>query len=175
MRQMLFRFAGALALCSTAQAQAAAPACITSSEIDGFVGYILPAVLDKVSVSCAAHVGNKGYMKTRLPALIEQLNGNRDAAWPAARSAFIKLGGSKDPKGVEAMTSLPDAALRPVVDQVFAEEFGQKVPPAACQDVEDVLAAIEPLPAENTVRVVSVVLGMAGRGDKSIPACPRVR
>lgn len=175
MRSTFFRLAGALALLSATQAQAAVTrqSCITPDEVQGLVGYILPALLDRVAGTCAPHVSRGGYMKARLPGLIAELDNGRDAAWPAAKSAFLKFGSPKDAREVEGFSALPDDALRPIVDQAFTEEFAAKIPASSCPDVEEVLQALEPLPAGNTVRVLSVVLTLAARGDKGFPACVR--
>jgi len=173
MNTQLFRIGAALALCASNQAQAAASqSCLSNGEVEGLVGYVLPAVLDKVAGSCAPHVSRKGYMATRLPDLIDTFAAGRDAAWPRARSAFMKFGGS-DKEAAAAFSALPDEALRQIVDETFAEKLGMKVPPSACLDVEEVLETLEPLPADNAVRLVTSILMMAGRNDKSIPACPR--
>ena len=174
MNTHLFRIGAALALCASTQAQAAAgQTCLSAHEIEGLVGYVMPAVLDKVAGSCAPHVSGKGYMATRLPDLIGTFASGRDAAWPQARAAFMKFGGAGDKSAAAAFAALPDDALRQIVDQTFAEKLGMKVPPSACLDVEDILETLEPLPAGNAVRLITAIFMMAGRNDKSIPACPR--
>lgn len=174
MNTHLFRIGAALALCASTQAQAAASkTCLSNGEVEGLVGYVLPSVLDKVAGSCAAHVSRKGYMATRLPDLIDTIAAGRDAAWPQARAAFMKFGGANDKEAAAAFAALSDDALRQIVDETFAEKLGMKVPPSACLDVEEVLETLEPLPAGNAVRLVTAVMMMAGRSDKSIPACPR--
>lgn len=174
MNTHLFRLGAALALCSAAQAQAATggQSCITPGEVRGLVGYAMPALLEKIAGSCAPHVSRGGYMAMRLPGLIGTLAAGRDAAWPQARAAFMKFGAPKD---TATLASLPDEAMRPIVDQVLAEKLALKVPASACLDVEEVLETLEPLPAENSVRLISVILTLAGRGDRAIPACPRAQ
>ncbi|MDR2857226.1 MAG: hypothetical protein LBV50_05195 [Novosphingobium sp.] len=171
MKKALSTFAAGLALCATASARAAEAAnCLNPQEMHGFVAYFLPKVLDEVSRNCTALPADS-YVRTGMPHLAAQLQDARQAAWPMARSAFLKFA---PPGDVKAIAGLSDDALRPLVDEVMASKMSISITPAACGDANDILEALAPLSAEQGVHLVATILTLAARGGSKMPTtCPR--
>lgn len=171
MKKALSTFVAGVALCATVSAQAAeTPSCLNSREVNGLVAYFLPKVLDQVTKSCSATLPADSYVRARMPRLLAQLEDAREAAWPMAKSAFFKFSGSGDAK---EMAGLSDKALRPLVDEVMETKLSIPITPSTCGDVNDILDALAPLSAEQTVHLAATILDITARKDRKMPTCPR--
>lgn len=171
MASPLFRTAAVLALLSAGSAQAAqAPSCVTRAEMRGLVAYFLPTVVNSTITTCSQHLSGDTYLVSRAPTLVTTLDKGKDAAWPSARSAFLKIGGKgKDAAMIE---KLPDDLLRPLIETIITTELLPGIKPGQCADIDRIARTMEPLPADNTVDLVAEVLSVAARGDSKIPSCP---
>lgn len=171
MKRPLSRFAAGLALCSVAPVQAATPAnCLNPQELHGLITYFLPEVIGEVTKNCGAHLPAESYLRTGLPQLASRLTENKAAAWPVARSAFLKLA---EPKDVKELAGLSDKALRPLVDEVMAAKIAIPVNPRVCGDVNDISEALAPLSPDQTVHLLVTIFGAAARNDAKMRSCPR--
>lgn len=171
MRQFAYRTAAVLALISAGQAQAAtASNCITRPEMQGLVAYFLPPVLGSAITSCEATLPAQSYLITKGPALVDQLATGKDAAWPAAKTAFIKMSGKGKDSGL--LERLPDEALRPLIEGIIETELLPSIKPGTCEDINRVAATLEPLPTANTVSMVAELLNIAARKDGKFASCP---
>lgn len=164
--------AGALALVSAGQLQAAqtaaAATCLNREEVRGLVAYVLPEAVDATLTTCSPKLGADSFLIRRGPDLAKALRTGKDAAWPAARTAFFKFGGDHG----AALAQLKDATVRTMVDDVMSQKLIQAIKPAICGDVERILAPLEPLPTDNLVAFVSAIVSVAARKDTKLPACP---
>jgi hypothetical protein len=171
MKRPLFKLTAGLALGSVVPAQAAEPArCITPREMEGLISYFLPNVIDEVSGNCGAHLAPDSYLRAHLPQLASQLSQTKGAAWPVAKAAFLKMA---SPTDAQAMTGLPDEALRPMVDQVMTQKISIPVTAQVCGDVNDIAEALAPLSAEQSVHLLAVIFTAAARKDNKLQSCPR--
>lgn len=153
-------------------AQAAAPSgakCVERAEVAGLVGFALPTVLNAAISKCTPALGDNAYLVARGPRLVASLNTGKDASWPMAKQAFVKIGGG--PEAAEAFAMLSDQAIKPIVEEVFAAKFVEEIPTESCKDVDSIMAALEPLPAANLVQVLTEALMIAGRKDKKLSTC----
>ncbi len=174
MKKRFVKFAACAALLSCGQAQAAQTAnCITPAEMHGLVGYLAPVLVDRFSQKCSDHFSAGSMVRTSLPALIGRLEENRDSNWPMARAAFLKFGASDSSKAAMDMAKLSDRALRPLVDELLGAKLNMPLTPANCRDAEEVVQALLPLSGDELVNLVSVVMGVAMRKDRSNPTCAR--
>lgn len=161
----------ALALCATASAQAAPPVqCLDPAEMRGLIAYFLPDVIGEVSKNCAAHLPSGSYLRAGLPRLGAQLADAKPANWPVARAAFLKMSGPTDGK---QMASLPDEALRPLVDAAIASKMTIPVSPSTCGEVNDITQALAPLSADQTVNLFATIFSAVARKDNKLRSCPR--
>jgi hypothetical protein len=144
--------------------------CLTSAELRGMVGYFLPNVLNEVATGCAAHLPAGSFLRNGMAPLMDGLAQGREAAWPAARSAFFKLSPAGETK---EMASLSDKALRPLVDELLTQKMRIPVNAAICGEVNDIAEALAPLDSAQTVRLFAAILAAAGRNDSKLRSCPR--
>jgi len=170
MKRMAVGAAAVVALVGSTSAQAATKTCITPAEMNGLVAYFLPQVIDRVVETCASHLPPTSYLRTGLGARAVELRQQADAAWPLARSGFVKIGSGADEKDVE---NLSDEAFRSLVDDGFVETLGIDIKPDTCAEVNDISEALAPLSTAQTVHLIAVTLTAAARGDKQMASCPR--
>ena len=83
----------AAALLAGNVAHAQQDACLTEPEITSLVTYALPVVMDSAMKTCQPSLSPKGWFATQGPALLRGYAARKDAAWPAAKGALMKLGG----------------------------------------------------------------------------------
>ncbi len=170
MRKTISAVAASFALCVTTSAQAADTAsCITQQEMDGIITYFLPRVLNQVEQKCSAVLPGDSYVRTSVPSLVTQFESRKQAAWPLAKSAFLKLGKS-DGKEIAGMS---DDVLRPLIDEMVSTRLSIPIKPSTCGDVNDLIEALSPLSPEQTVHLASTVMTVASRDGKTILPCPR--
>lgn len=168
----LSSFGAAAALCAALAAPAAqaatASACITRTEVHAMVGYFLPTLVRSAVTTCTPHLPADAYLVARAPNLAAELESGQDAAWPLAKAAFLKMGGGKD---MGPVAKMPDAVLRPFVEAAIEGELAPSIKPETCADIDRVAATLEPMPAANTVNLITEILNLAGRKDNKIPVC----
>lgn len=175
MRKLAFQAAAVLALTSAAQLQAAqaqqAQSCMTRPELRGLVAYFLPTVLQSTIDTCTQRLAPDSYLVGRAAQLLSSLESGRTDAWPMAKRAFVKMGGDSDKSSAELFASLPEAAVRPLIEAVIVQKLGTTIKPESCDDIDRVMAPLEPLPATNLVDVLTEAMAIAGRNDKQLKVC----
>ena len=171
MRKPVSTIVAAFTLCSTVSAQAAPSApCITPPEMTGLIAYFLPDVIGEVSRNCSVHLSPDSYVRGPLTQMGTSLAQHKGEHWPTAKAAFLKMGTAKEAK---EMASLPDEALRPLVDAAMASRMSIPVNAATCADVNDIAQALAPLSSEQTVDLLATIFNIAARKDNKLRSCPR--
>lgn len=172
MRPILLKSTAILALASFAPVQAATAPCISRAEMKGMVTYALPIVISTAADTCAGVLSANDVFSSRSKELLAELEPLRPAAFPAAKTAILKIGGNRDSKTTRILEGLPDESFRPFVDAVVSEELGSTINPSACGDISRIFATVAPLPAANLVDFTTEVLIIASRKDKRMRSCP---
>lgn len=142
------------------QAAAAQAPCLTEAEISGMVAFSMPAVLQGVMTSCKPHLSAQGFFAQQGPAMVQRYSADKDAAWPLAKTAFLKFGAEKDDKTMEQVANLPDDALKPFVEGMVQQMVSGEIKPASCAPIERATMLLEPLPAKNTASLVAFIVAM---------------
>lgn len=173
MRKTIFRLSAVLALGSFASgaiAQPMAGTCITDTEMHALVGYMLPTALKDVGTKCGPFLPETAYLRSGLAPKITALESGRNAAWPGAKSAFLKF---TDEKDVRTLKGVSDKQLRPLLDGFLETAMPIKVGADQCGEINDIAEAMAPLSAPETVHLVSKILSAAARNDRKMRSCPR--
>lgn len=164
----LFTLGAGLAL---AQGQAAFAAdCLSEDEVNGLVGYALPSVIDGAMKACKPHLAANGYFAMRGGEFLNRYAARKNANWPVAKGAFLKLGGAKDPKMTETIKSLPDTALQPFVEGMVSEMVGGEIKASQCTAIERGVRILAPLPPENTAELIAFVVVLADKPKNGKPS-----
>ncbi|MEY4952056.1 MAG: hypothetical protein RL299_480 [Pseudomonadota bacterium] len=166
--------AGTLALAALtlpSMAQAATAQCMTKPELRGMVAYMLPFVVDSAIEKCSASVSSDSFMATRAPELSKELTKGQPAAWPMAKRAFMKFSGDSSTESAAMMDSMPESAMRPLLESVLTQEFTSKIKTKDCKDIDTVLGTLAPLPASNFVDLITEVVVIGAREDKEMRVC----
>ncbi len=150
---MISRIAASLALAAiVVQPALAAPMqCATSAEFHAGARFVMPILIDGASRKCQPALGNGSYLATKGPALSQ-----RFAAMPGDDSSITALVGKLDPKG--DLKGLDTAALKAFATVAVSKGMGDDLKPSICPTIDKVLALLDPMPAENTISLVEVIL-----------------
>jgi hypothetical protein len=159
--------AAAVAMTGTALAQKAAAPCLTRSEFVALSGYSLPAMLRGAATRCAPSLAKDAFLKTSLSPLASKYDSRKPATWPAAKSAFLKVGAAMDPQTAAVFKGLPDATLQPLVDDLISGMVVAQLPADRCGSLDRLVMLMSPLPAENMAEIVGVAAGIWSRDGKA--------
>lgn len=170
-----FFIAGAGLALVQAQMAHAAVNCLDEAEVSSLVGYALPSVIEGAMTACKPHLAPTGFFATRGNEFSARYASRRQASWPGAKHAFLKLGSAKDPSLNKTIGALPDSALQPFVEAMVSELVGGEIKPDQCVAIERGVRLLSPLPAENTAELITFVLVLADKPKagkiSSLPIC----
>ncbi|MGH6787149.1 MAG: hypothetical protein ACREBO_09990 [Novosphingobium sp.] len=159
--------APALALAFASTAQAAEPPCLTAAEFTAVSTYAMPGAIEAVAERCAPQLGASAFLKTDSKRLAARYAATSQAAWPRAKAAFLKVGGSGNPEAVRLFGAMPDDTLQPMVDGVLASAIAQKLPTDRCTAIDRLVRLLSPLPPENTAELIALAAGLGAKSDKA--------
>ncbi len=163
----------ALGSAQAAMAQASAP-CISEREVAQLAVYAVPALVTGVRGKCARSLSASGFLATRGDAFAARYASLQGETWPAAKSAIAKFATSKaDAKAAEtfaSLASLPDEAVRPLVDALIAQKIGETVKAKDCAKIERGIQLLSPLGPRDSGALVGFVFGLVKPDDVAV--CP---
>ncbi|HEU4650880.1 MAG TPA: hypothetical protein VFS49_05645 [Croceibacterium sp.] len=166
--------AGALALQPIAvQAQ---PACVTQAEVTAIAIYSVPSLVQAMRLRCGDELSASGYIARRGDALSGRYAALQPQVWPRAKSGMLKVIGAQPGAGqgrqmLDSVGTLPDEAVRPLVDAWIVQETSARIPVANCQRIEWVVEALAPVEPEVAGGLIGALVGLVDSGK--IPICPR--
>ena len=166
--------AGALALQPiAAQAQ---QTCVTEAEVAAIAIYSVPSLVQAMRLRCASELSASGYLARRGDVLTGRYAALQPRVWPRARSGMLKIlgaqsGAAQGRQMLDSLGTLPDEAVRPLVDAWLVQETSARIPVGNCQRVEWVVEALAPVEPEVAGGLIGAIVGLVD-SDK-IPVCPR--
>src|ERR1700712_1946169 len=144
----------ALALIAApAAAQAAEPPCLTAREFTDLSSYALPSIITGTAERCSAALGPNAFLKRDGGALASRYATAKPAAWPGAKSAFLKLSGGANSDAASLFRNMPDNKLQPMVDSLVEGLIAQQVPAERCRTIDAAVRLLAPLPPHNTAEL----------------------
>ncbi|MCJ2181419.1 hypothetical protein MTR62_01665 [Novosphingobium sp. 1949] len=163
----LVAFAVALcpALASAAQTSLDT-ACLTRDEARSVLTYSLPQVIDGTARRCRAVLPANAFLTTHGQDVVQRYSTNRQAYWPDARAAFVKLAARRDASFGRIAAQMDDAALKPLVDATVSGLVEQAIKPETCQQIDLAIDLLAPLPPRNTAGLITLFIELAARADK---------
>ncbi|MDE2561850.1 MAG: hypothetical protein KGL48_06325 [Sphingomonadales bacterium] len=157
------------------QAAVAQGQCLTEAEVTGMAAFSLPSALEGVMKRCQPSLSPRGFFATNGPAMVQRYGVGKDAAWPAAKAAFLKLGADRNDQTMRQVSRLSDEALKPFVEGMVEQMVGDQIKPSSCVAIEQVSSLLEPLPARNTSQLIGFIVTLveSGKpdGKSRMPIC----
>lgn len=147
-------------------AQAAEPPCLNPAEFSALAGFALPSVIEGANKRCATTLAPTSYLRTSGSQLVSRYAERKDAAWPGAKSAFMKLSTSTNAQANDVLKTLPDDTLKDMLDLMLEGMVSQEIPLNDCDTIDQFVRLLAPLPAQNTAELVGLIVGLVGNGDK---------
>lgn len=156
--------------------QAAEPQCLTAREFTDLSSYALPSIITGTAERCSAALGPNAFLKRDSRALAARYAAAKPAAWPGAKSAFLKLSGGANSDAAGLFRALPDDKLQPMVDTLVEGLIAQQVPAERCRTIDTAIRLLAPLPPRNTAELIALAVGLGSRsgGGKlgKLAICP---
>lgn len=159
MRPVVLAVATAL-LIVPSMARASDPVCLTPSELSQLAAYSLPSAIKGTSQRCVPQLGANSFLGREGEALASRYATQKARSWPGAKTAFMKLNGTKA-AAQNPFSSLPDSSLQQIVDAVMEGMVSQKIAVSDCESIDTVLELLAPLPPENTAELIALVIGLS--------------
>lgn len=151
----------ALALPAGAQAQSRLPD-LTGDEAAALAIYAVPALIDATEQACAGRLSANGFLAKRGPALVQRYAAQQNAVWPKARGAMFKFAAGKAAgEQLRMFSSLPDNAVRPLVDALIRQEAAARVEPKSCTYIERMAEALSPLEPAQAGKIMGILFDVA--------------
>lgn len=156
-----------------AQAQQTRP-CMTEQEVSAIAIYSVPSLLQAVRLRCNGELSATGYLAQRGDALSARYVALQPGVWPRAKSGLLKLfAGQADGQGLETVSTLPDEAVRPLVDALIVQETSPKIAVRNCSRIERVIEVMAPIDPEVAGNLIGLLVGFAD--SEKLPVCPARR
>jgi len=155
-------------------ASAAEQPCLTAPEFTALATYALPSVITGTVQRCAPTLPSDAFLATDGAGLAARYAGAKDAAWPAAKAAFLKLAGA-NPGGGGLMKGLSENSMQQIVDTAIAAKITDALPAERCGTVNRLVQLLSPLPPESTAGVIALAVGLGTRSGRKlgpIAVCP---
>jgi hypothetical protein len=173
-RRLAAAMAGTLALQPmAAQAQQAS---VTDAEVAAIAIYSVPNLVQAMRLRCGSELSASGYIAKRGDALSGRYAALQPRVWPRAKSGMLKILGAQSSAAqgrqmLDSLGSLPDEAVRPLVDAWIVQETSARIPVRNCQRLEWVVEALAPVEPEVAGGLIGAIVGLVDP-DK-MPVCPR--
>jgi hypothetical protein len=144
-------------------AASAASSCLTPAEAQAIVRVALPDIIGGVSDKCKANLAGTSFILQSGPGMIARYRSSANAAWGAAKPAMTKIAGDQ----ASFLANLPDDAVKPLLSALVSGEIGKGIKPEQCGKIDNLMAAVAPLPAENMADLVVAIAGLTAKEGKA--------
>ncbi len=148
-------------------AHAAEPVCLTPGEFSSLAAYALPSAISGTTKRCTATLAPNAFLRKNGTDLVTRYSAQKQANWPGAKSAFLKLGSSDSKDAGNLLTKLPDASLMQMFDLALEGMVEQNVPTEKCETIDTVIRLLAPLPPANTAELIALTVGLASKTGKA--------
>lgn len=148
--------ASALLLTSPATGQNAprnSPPCLSKDQASAFVSYVMPTYLERVAGRCRSALPADAFLhRTDGLTTLARFNSEKEAQWPTAKQAMLRLGGNAVP------VTLSDTTLKGLLNEGIVSDLAAKFEVKDCAAIDDLARGLAPLPLRNIGEVVSAIL-----------------
>lgn len=158
-----------------ASAQQTRP-CLSEQEVSAIAIYSVPSLVQAVRQRCGGELASTGYLSRRGNTLTARYAALQPAVWPHAKSGLFKLFAGKAGDGADSLGSiatLPDEAVRPLVDALIVQETAPRIAVKNCMQLERVIEVMAPIDPEVAGTLIGLLVGFAD--SERMPVCPAPR
>lgn len=152
--------------------QAHAQQCIAEKQVESLAIYALPAIVKGVQTECVNELSDDGFLAQSGEAFVQPYLAMQDSVWPDAKAGFLLFAAKGEEDQAEdemdLLASLPDEAVRPLLDLILTEKVGEEIKLSDCGRIERAVELVAPLPPENTGGLIALIAGLAGVDDPRI-------
>jgi hypothetical protein len=166
MRRLTAVAAALLAVAPTL-AQAAEPPCLSPAEFTSLADYALPSIINGTSQRCSASLGPQAWLPRNGTQLVQRYAERRPAAWPGAKSAFLKLSATSNAEANSLIRTMPDASLQQMLDGLMTGLVAQQVPVDRCGAIDRLISLLSPLPAASTAELIALAVGLGAKAGRA--------
>ena len=157
-------------------AASAQPACITEDEVSAVAIYSVPSILQAIRLKCGPQLSSSGYLAREGAQLSGRYAALQARVWPRAKSGMLKVlanqtSNSQAQQTNDMISTLPDNAVRPLVDALIVQEVSGKIATRQCTRIEWVVEAIAPIDPQVAGKVIGTVGGLID--PDQVPICAR--
>lgn len=167
MRQAITALAVGLVAVSSVANAAESQMCLTANEFTALTTYGLPSVIEGVTSRCATTLPDNAWLKQNGRQLSVRYTQGKQRAWPGAKAAFLKLGGTQNASAVDTLRSLPDSTLQPMADGLIQGMVAQQLPLERCATVDRAIRLLSPLPADSTAELIALAAGIGAQSGRA--------
>lgn len=150
-----------------------ASACVTEQEVSAIAIYSVPSLVEAVRLRCNGQLATSGYLARRGDALSARYAALQPAVWPRARAGLFRLFADRanaGSQGLETLSTLPDDAVRPLVDALIVQETSPRIALKNCSRIERVIEVMAPIDPEVAGTLIGLLVGFAD--SEHLPVCP---
>lgn len=158
---------------------AAAQDCLAEDEVSAMAIYAMPGVIQGVRLRCGSTLRPSGYLARGGDALSARYGRLQGAAWPKAKSGLLKIAESKAaarPNGGRAggadslrmISTLPDNAVRPLVDALIVQEVAPQIDLKHCGKFELLIQTLSKIEPQVAGTLLGLVAGLVKLDEPSI-------
>jgi hypothetical protein len=157
-------------------AASAQQACVTEAEVGAVAIYSVPGLIEAVRLKCGSQLTASGYLARNGDVLSRRYAGLQTRVWPRAKAGMLKVlaSQSKGAQGrqmLDTVGTLPDSAVRPLVDAWLVQEASSKIPAGNCRRIEWLIEAMAPIDPEVAGGVLGAIVGLVDPAQ--MPICSR--
>jgi hypothetical protein len=146
--------------------RAAEPPCLAPQEFSSLATYALPNALSATSQRCSASLPADAFLKTGGPEMIARYAVGKPAAWPGAKSVFLKVTQSQQGDMVALLRNLPDQQLQQLVDAFIQGLVAEKIPAERCVSIDRMLRLLSPCPRKARQTSLALPLALVREPDR---------
>lgn len=163
---------------------AAAQDCLAEDEVSAMAIYAMPGVVQGVKQRCSARLASGGFIARGSDQLSARYARLQTGAWPKAKAGLLKIaagkaaatgragagagaGGNLD--SLQMIASLPDSAVRPLVDALIVQEVTPEIDVNQCGKIELLMQALNKVEPEIAGTLLGLIAGLV-KLDKA-PIC----
>jgi uncharacterized protein YgbK (DUF1537 family) len=155
---------------------AAQQTCVTETEVSAVAIYSVPSIIQAVRNKCGRQLTSSGYLARNGDSLSRRYAALQGGVWPRAKSGLLKVlarqtAGAQGRQTTQMLSTLPDDAVRPLVDALIVQEVQAKVQASNCTRIEWVIEAIAPIDPDIAGKLIGTVVGLVD--PEQMPICAR--